>query len=434
MSRYVIAIALLTAGCSQNPQPEATPESDADPIEAGVDELVVIPARTVDPSLSVQESLVLANSDLAFDLYSRLRQEPGNLVFSPYIISNALAMCYAAAGGRTEAEIAKVLRSPFDQDQAHPAFHALNESLCRSLDEQGVTLDRGCRLWADESLKIEDAFLEVTRQYYDAELSRLLFTARGDACRDINAWIKQKTHGRLGDILSPNDLDGVRVLLACAIYFKATWFRPFYAEATKDAPFHVDASHSVQVPMMHYDDIFESFRFAETPDIQVLELAYNKPYKGGGECCMLVLLPKRRHGLRALERTLTTDNLNHWIAGLEHGHIEVYLPRFSVKSQFPLSQLVSEMGAKSAFSATDADFSRMSSDGGLFLGAALHAATINVDEKGTEAAATQLFVFGALDDSKPILFRADHPFVFLIRHNPTGTILFLGRVTNPHGT
>jgi serine protease inhibitor len=260
-----------------------------------------------------------------------------------------------------------------------------------------------------------------------------LLSDRTGAARQIDAWISRQTHGKLGDSASPASLPPkTNLVLTCAIYFKADWSYPFFEQVTKSARFHIDRKQSVEVPMMHYDDIVQAFRLAITEEAQILELKYGLPSERTGEFTMLVLLPTSDDGLPALERQLTTDNLDRWIATLAPGHIDVFLPKFNVASQIDLAPALKAMGATDAFSPSAADFTGMG-DGGFSLSDAVHAAVVSIDEEGTEAAAATRFLYAAEDDSKPLLFRADHPFLFLIRHNPTGTILFVGRVENPLG-
>lgn len=412
----------LLLGCSSE-----LPEQPDD----GESAATLVPVRTASPDATDQESLVLANSDFAFDLYARLRHRQGNLVFSPYNISSGLAVCLAGARGTTEDELAKCLRLPINQDRVHPAFHALKQALLGNLKEQGVTLNIANRLWADQALHVEESFLALTQDRYEAELATVDFAGhRAEACREMNFWVKEQTKGKLSDLVSADILpaDTLTVLI-CAIYFKANWAQPFQ-EVTSQAPFHVSRREAVNVPMMHMDDMFKAFRMVITPDAQMLELLYNVPPKWSGDFCMLILLPKRNDGLAALERSLTTDRLAEWISGLEHGHFEVFLPRFRVTSNVDLKSLLTEMGIATAFERATADFSGIA-EGDLYLSEGIHSAFVSVDEQGTEAAAAWGGGFNAFDDTKPNVFRADHPFLFLIRHNPTGTILFLGRVVNP---
>ncbi|HVX12590.1 MAG TPA: serpin family protein [Pirellulales bacterium] len=432
-----ITAATATLGCSGDRAVEVSKDNELLGIATGEDDETAspdIPLRTIAAGRSDQESLVLANSDFAFDLYGRLRGRRGNLVFAPYIISRALAMCYAGARGGTETEMTRCSRLPFGQGRMHAAFRELNVSLNSTPKKQGITLLQANRLWADESLQVDSGYLDLTREQYEAELGRVALASHPDeACREINGWVRQRTHDKIGDVVSSETVSDARLLLVCSIYFKATWAQPFFDTQTKPAPFHTQAGQVVEVPMMNYDDIVEAFRLSETPTMQMLELRYDTPSGRDGDYCMLVLLPKRRDGLHSLERELTTDNVNEWVKGLKTDHIEVYLPRFGVKTQFQLAHVLAEMGMQSAFDPQSADFTGISEDENLYLTNAVHAAVIDVDEKGTEAAATQLFAYGAEDDSEPKVFRADHPFVFLIRHNPTGTILFIGRVVNPKG-
>jgi serpin B len=412
MLRHSLGIAMfaLLLGCSS----EAPDQPDD-----GEPAATLVPIRDADSDTTDQELVALANSDFAFDLYARLRHGDGNFVFSPYNISNGLAMCLAGARGKTEEEIAKCMRLSIRQDRVHSAFHDLNQSLRRTLEAQGVTLNIADRLWADQALHIDETFRGLTRDQYEAELATVDFTGhRGEACRQINDWIKEQTKGKLHDLVSANNLPADTLMaLICAIYFKANWAQPFWKEYTKQAPFHVSRRETVDVPMMHLDDISEAFRMVITPELQMLELRYNVPPHAGGDFCMLILLPKQNDGLAALERNLTIDRLAEWISGLERGHYQVLMPRFQMTSDLDLKSPLSEMGIPTAFQRGLADFSGIG-EGDFYLSEGMHAAFISVDEEGTEAAAATKYLVGALDDSKPNVFRADHPGMwFLLAKN-----------------
>ena len=216
-------------------------------------------------------------------------------------------------------------------------------------------------------------------------------------------------------------------MLTNAIYFKARWTHEFSKSATTDAPFHISDSQQITVPMMHQT---HRLRYGASDDLQVLEL----PYAQDGSLSMLILLPKKIDGLADLEKRLTSENLQKWSAGLQSRPVKVHLPKFKMTSEFSLKDVLESMGMPLAFS-DKADFSRMSTEEQLFISAVIHKAFVDVNEEGTEAAAATAIVMRATAafpaPEEPVEFRADHPFVFLIRDNRTQSILFLGSLVNP---
>jgi serpin B len=223
-------------------------------------------------------------------------------------------------------------------------------------------------------------------------------------------------------------LDGsTRLVLVNAIYFKGNWIRQFETRLTKKEPFHLSSGNTVTVPLMRQTDEFD---YAESPDLQVLELPY-----AGGDLSMVVLLPRTVDGLGNLEAELTTQNLKAWTGNLRHKKVIVFLPKFRVTSGFSLAETLAGLGMPDAFDGDLADFSGMDGRRDLFISAVAHKAFIEVNEEGTEAAAATAVMVGLTGlpqtNAPPPVFRADHPFLFFIRDNSNGSILFLGRVTDP---
>jgi serpin B len=219
-------------------------------------------------------------------------------------------------------------------------------------------------------------------------------------------------------------------VLTTAIYFKAQWQELFDEHATMHADFHVDRQKTVEVPIMHAIDDIGFHDLAQTEMVTLLDLGLSG---ARGEFSMLILLPNEFDGLPALERELTTENLNQWISSLKRHTNDVFLPRFKIDSNFNLRPLLEAMGMQQSFAPNVADLTGISSDGKLYMDQIVHAAVFSVDEMGVEAAAATAHgpVTALGDDEKPIVFRADHPFIFLIRHKATGSILFLGRLVDP---
>ena len=362
------------------------------------------------------------------DLYTRLRSsETGNLFFSPQSISTALAMTYAGARGETAEEMARTMRFSLPQDRLPAASAELTRAL-RGGGTKSYRLSIANRLWGQRGMSFLDAFVAVTRRDYGAELGLVDFATNAEGARgEINAWVVKETEQKIRDLIPAGVLGpDTRLVLANAIYFRGDWAHQFDKRATREEPFHVSGGTTVAVPLMFAK---MTVGFADRTDVglKVAEL----PYKGD-DLSMLVLLPDAPDGLAGLEAKLTADTLQQWTTGLARRDVLVYLPRFSVESGFGLGSTLAAMGMPLAFS-DRADFSGMDGKRDLSLSAVLHKARVDVDEQGTEAAAATGVAVGvrAMRPEEPPTFRADHPFVFFIRHNPTGAILFLGRLANP---
>jgi len=383
--------------------------------------------------------VVKGNNEFALGLYGKLRGEKGNLFFSPYSISTALAMTYAGARDNTAAEMKAVLRLPGGPDDKtlHDAFGALVGDLNAAGKRGKFKLSVANALWAQQDYKFLATFTGLVAKNYDAGLTPLDFARQTEASRKtINKWVEDKTQDKIKELLKKGIVTpDTRLVLTNAIYFKGDWRYQFDKKRTKDAPFWVSVPAGktvaerpvkVEVPMMYRKGNFE---YANLETSQLLQL----PYKGG-ELSMVILLPSPHVGmLRKLEESLTTANLAKWLGAARKREVHVHLPRFKMTSEFSLAGTLSAMGMKDAFAPGKANFSGMDGTYDLFISAVVHKAFVDVNEEGTEAAAATGVVVGVT--SAPMhpspVFRADRPFVFLIRENKTGSILFMGRVTNP---
>jgi serpin B len=373
------------------------------------------------------QAIAKANNQFAFDLYGHLGRGEGNLFFSPTSISTALAMTYAGAEGATEKEMASVLRFTLAETEVHPAFASLMATL-NAPKKDTYELRIANRLWGQAGYGFLPNFLTTTRKQYNAELAQVDFVKEAEKSRlEINAWVEEQTNNKIKDLMPPNSAtDLTRLVLTNAIYFKGKWRHEFDKKVTKNAPFTVSAREKVDVPLMFES---ERFKYSETADLQLLEMGYK-----GDDLSMLVLLPKKVDGLPRLEKDLTAANLDKWSSAMRVQEVQTYLPRFKLTEQFQLNSTLAEMGMPSAFDPGKADFSGMNGKRDLFISAAVHKAFVEVNEEGTEAAAATGIAVGVTSaPAEPKVFRADHPFVFMIRENRTGSILFMGRVVNPKG-
>ena len=371
--------------------------------------------------------VVEGNKAFAFDLFEKLKEVEGNLFFSPYSISTALAMTYAGARGNTEKQMATALHFTLDQKRFHPAFAYLEAQL-KAVQEKGdIELNIANALWVQDDYVFLKKFLYLIQSNYGTLLNLVDFKRACEPARKkINAWVEQKTKDKIRDLIKPGVLNALtRLVLINAIYFKGRWESQFKKNRTKESPFWLSMDKSVEVPMMTQK---HQFRYMESDSLQVLELPYV-----GGDLAMMVLLPRKVVGLTQFEADLSVENLNTWIGRLRKREISVFLPKFKMTSQFRLGETLASMGMPDAFGG-NADFSGIDGTKNLFISAVIHKAFVDVNEEGTEAAAATAAVISVTSApaTPPPTFRADHPFVFLIRDNHTGSILFVGRVVNPN--
>jgi len=365
---------------------------------------------------------VQGNTEFALDLYQKLRTTDGNIFFSPYSISTALAVTYAGARRDTAIQIAQALHFLLDQKQLHPAFALLEAKLGEVGKKGQVQLRIANTLWPQKGYALLEEFLALMKQYYGVLITAVDYGNAEAARHTINAWVEEKTENKIKDLILPRMLDALtRLVLVNAIYFKGNWASQFDQRLTSDAPFWVTPDDQVQVPTMTQK---HKFRYGEGNGLQILELPY-----AGDDLSMIVLLPEGIGVLAKLEDSLTGENLGRWARNLRETEVEVFLPRFEITFPFRLDDTLKSMGMVDAFS-DRADFSGMDEEP-LYISAVLHKAFLAVNEEGTEAAAATAVIMARGPPSLPPIFRADHPFVFLIRENSAGSILFLGKVVNP---
>ena len=386
-------------------------------------------ATPVRPAYRWPAEPVSGNNRFALDLYQQLAKSADKpLFFSPYSISTALAMTYAGARGETATEMAKTLHFTLPADQLHADYGTAMKQLTAAAPDHGYQFRIANRLWGQDGYKFLDAFLKITRDDYGAELAQLNFIQQPEQARStINAWVEQQTNDKIKDLIPPGTLnDQTRLVLTNAIYFKGDWQLPFNKDLTQKMPFHLSADKTADAEMMYQQ---KHFRFARTDDVQLLEM----PYKSG-DLSMVVLLPTKVDGLPALQKLFTTENYTKWIGQLRSKDVRVWFPKFTATQEFGLAKTLAAMGMPAAFSPSEADFSGMDGKRDLYISAVVHKAFVNVDEKGTEAAAATAAVVGTMAvrrPQQPEEFKADHPFIYVLRDTRSGAILFLGRYVGP---
>jgi serpin B len=374
--------------------------------------------------------LVQGNSTFAFDLYQALSVENGNLFYSPYSISMALAMTYAGALGETEQQTANTLHFILSQNRLHPAFNWLDIELgsrgegAKGKDGDSFRLNIVNAIWGQKDYEFLSEFLDILAENYGAGLRPLDFIEAPEQSRiTINDWVSEQTEGRIEDLIPQGLIHSLtRLVLTNAIYFNAAWQYPFEESMTKDGSFYLLDGSTVTVPMMTQT---ESFGYAEGEGYQAVELPYD-----GRELSMVILLP-RKDNFEQFEESLGYQFVDSLLEVLEYRRVSLKMPKFEFESEFGLSNTLAVMGMPIAFSAS-ADFSGMTGNRELFIQEVVHKAFVSVDEAGTEAAAaTAVIMPASMPPGEPIEFNVNRPFIFLIRDIETGTLLFVGRVLNP---
>ena len=393
--------------------------------------------RVTSPDLGPADmnDLVAGNSAFAFDLYQALRAEDGNLFYSPYSISLALAMTYAGARGETEQQMANTLHFILSQDRLHSAFNGLDLELAgrgegaKGTDGEGFRLNIVNALWGQEDFEFLSEFLDLVAENYGAGLNLVDFVnAAEDSRIIINDWVSEQTEGKIEDLIPPGVIDGLtRLVLTNAIFFNAAWLNPFRESQTKDGPFHLLDGGEATVSMMRRT---AAFGLANGDGYQAVELPYD-----GSELSMVILLPDTG-SFEEFEGSLDVNLVRTITGGVVPTRVALTMPKFEFDSDFSLRDTLGAMGMPVAFisslgscTSKRADFSGMTGICDLSIKDVVHKAFVSVDEAGTEAAAATAVVMET--ESLPPSLTIDRPFVFLIRDIETGAILFVGRVVNP---
>lgn len=380
------------------------------------------------------EGTARANNSAAVKLFRLLADKPNdNFVFSPYCISSALAMVLGGARGETASQLAKVLQLPAHDDRVHGGQQSLRRSILADGRSKQVELYLASRLWARQGIEYREEYSKLLTERYDADVATMDFSAAAETATLINRWTSDRTRGQIPGIVTAEAIGrDTAILLTGATYFKGQWQRSFPVAATTPAEFAAPKG-IVKVSMMHVRD---RFAYYEAPGVQIVSLPYL-----GGTFSLLTLLPSRAQGAReSLESLLSGEQVSAWRARLVRQDVDVHLPRFRCESDCLANEALIRLGAHDLFDVEKADLSGITTTKGasrIYVDRVLHRAILEVNEEGTEgAAATAVVGFfgGRAESPKPREFRADHPFMVALCHEPTGAILFLGRVTHPQAT
>jgi serpin B len=428
-----LILVLLAQSCATKPGPSSGLGQSKD---VAVSKLVRISNPNV--PASDQDELSAGNRAFSADLYQKLRSQDGNLFFSPYSISLALAMTYGGAQGETARQMATAMHFTLPTDRLHPAFNGLDQYL-ETLGQtgsnqqptqttgsgQGFQLNIANSIWGQKGFGFLPAYLDLLSQNYGAGLRLVDFSGAPEPARQtINDWVSQQTKDKIKDLFPQATIDAnTRLVLANAIYFKASWFSPFEETNTQNGVFHLLDGTQVNVPMMvsgHTASYYE-----KGDGFQAVGLPYL-----GQSSMMVVVLPDQGQ-FNAFETSLDATKLDKILHGLNGAEVNLTLPKFKIESSFNLSDTLAGMGMPDAFNASKADFSGMDGKQDLSISQVVHKAYVTVDEKGTEAAAATGVSMTASAVFNPPVVKVDRPFIFFIYDQKSGTILFVGKEMNP---
>jgi len=372
------------------------------------------------------EDVIEANNRFAINLYSQYKSEEGNIFFSPFSISTAMAMVYEGAEGKTAKEIKSVFGFPkYDNSRRNQYSDLLSEINKKDTE---YALNTANALWAEQDFQFLDEYITTVEEYYKGKTTNLDFKNEPDSSRlIINNWVEEKTNNKIKDLFPVGSIHkDIRLVLTNAIYFKAEWLKQFDANKTSDEYFRVNPNKSIKVPMMQRTDRKSIFNYTQNEDLQILEIPYT-----GEDLSMLILLPFD-NDIEVLENSFTIEKLTEWKKSLRERLVKIYIPKFKFKTKYFLGETLGDLGMPIAFT-NSADFSGMSGTKDLKIDKVIHQAFIEVNEEGTEAAAATGIGVGMKTSMPrpPPIFKADHPFIFIIQQKETGNILFMGRVNNP---
>jgi serpin B len=423
----VLAASIVFSGCGESSY------SDNEKGEGALFKVEKSSLPRITPQESLEDIVTLSekNNDFAIGLYKQISGNEGNLVFSPYSISLAMAMLYAGAEGETQKQISDVFNFPIPQDSLHPLFNTLDLALAsrgngaKGQDGKEFRLNVANQIFIQDGFSMLEEYLDTLALYYGAGIGILDFENNPEeSAQIINRWIEEKTEGLIKDALKKETIkDGTKLALVNTIYLNAAWARKFSNSLTSKGDFFPEDKPSVQADMMHQT---ASFPYYIGKECTAVELPYD-----GNEISMLLIMPQNSV-MSAFEEQFTPDVMDNIINSLNTGEVRLFMPKFKFYGDsLNLNAILSEMGMPVAFS-DDADLSGIAGKKGLKVTDVIHKAYIDVNEEGTTAAGATVIIMGptcAPDIPVEIVF--NRPFIFIIRDIETHSILFMGRVSNP---
>ena len=374
--------------------------------------------------INAQNLAVKSINNFGLGVYKQLPTNE-NVFISPYSTSSALAMTYAGAVAETEKIMAEVMSIEPGKD-FFIQFNLIQKSL---LNNNNSTIKTANSLWIQQDYKIEEEYLEFVKETFGAPYKKVDFKTdknRERARKDINKWVENQTKDKIQNLISPTLLNaGTRLVLTNAIYFKSAWEKSFDVNRTKSELFYINKTDNEAIDFMNKSMVVNYY---EDNIVQAIEL----PYKENA-LSMLIFLPKQIEGLTEWEKSITSEFLRNFYSNAKKEEIKISFPKFKMEYKLELSKVLTDMGMGNAFS-KEADFSKINKDKKLKLDKVIHQTFIALDEAGTEAAAATAVVVmrkTAIAKLNQKVFKANHPFFFVIVDNKSNSILFMGRMAQP---
>lgn len=382
--------------------------------------MILVTTTVFSASPEISSGQVKNNNEFAFQLYRQLQKNDGNLFFSPYSISAAMAITANGARGDTLKQIKETLHL---SDDYNSSFMMMKANFNQIAAQKNIQLSIANSLWLQQNQPVEPSFTTLIEKYYAAQIASVNFSDKATR-KTINALVSRQTKDKITNIISADTLNqNTMMVIINAVYFSGNWEKPFETENTKNAPFFTSSKRKISVPMMYQKDLF---KYTTIPGAQLLEM----PYRGKA-LSMLIILPESPQLLKTIEDRLGTEQLSQWLNQLEDSEVKVFFPKFRINNEFELKDTLRQLGIVNAFSNL-ADFSGINGKTDLSISMVRHMAFVAVDETGTEAAAATAVIVDRKLLPMPLpVFRASRPFIFIIRDRTSGSILFMGRMSEP---
>lgn len=439
---FVLITTLLLAACQPVEEiidpPDIEEEEVVDPKEI-VDEVRYLKsdlAREINPDVSEDQlqALAQANTAFALEFYDLIRNEDGNIIYSPFSLSLALNMTMAGAESSTEQAMLDALQINLPGEDVHPAINALllaieasQEKNDNDFEGESFQLNIANSIWGQDGFNFEQAFLDILAQHYEAGIFSVDFVNNPESARNaINDWVSEETEEKIEDLIPPDAINPLtRLVLANAIYFYGAWMHPFDQNATAEAPFFLLDDTEISVDMMKLFE--EGFLYHQGENFQALNLPYRN-----SDFVMTLLVPDAG-SFDEFEDSLSQRDLDEIFADMSFNMVNLELPKFDFETEINANNALIALGMEEAFDPNLSDFSGIADIEDLHITDVLQKATITVDEEGTEAAAATAVIIGVTSApiDEPISLVIDRPFLFMIRHRLSNTILFMGRVLEP---
>jgi serpin B len=378
------------------------------------------------PGMKAQDlsETISGNNEFAFTLYEEINDKEEDVFFSPYSISSALAMTYNGARGETRKEMQELLNFIVNSEALSSHFKELNDKFS-NLKRDKIQLNIANSLWCQEDIDFKQNFLDLNKNYYSAGIEKVNFAENYKEIREqINEWVENKTNSKIKELISKGMLDELtRLVLVNAIYFKGMWEFPFEKEKTKEDTFYIYTKCMTKTDFMHRT---LSAKYYKDDLAEVIEIPYS-----GKKLSMMIVMPVEKYGMKKLEERLDAELYESYRQSMYTTKVDLALPKFKIEAGYDLTKPFRELGMESAFN-SEADFSGITESEDLYISNIVHKSYVDVNEEGTEAAAaTGVVMRKTTAVMKNVKFEADHPFIFFIKDNKTGSILFMGRLMNP---